>query len=196
MKKISILAALALIPFFGFSQGSFFGMSYQVSVPVGETSDFISQVSGRGFGIDYKGFISPEVALGGTVAWNVFYEAVPSATYETEDGNGAISGQQWRYINSFPFLFTADYFIGDYGMTRMFVGGGIGAYRMYQRTDMGIYTTEPREWMFGIAPEAGVIVPMNRDALFMATLRFNYAFESGSIQNTSYLGINLGFAWN
>ena len=101
-----------------------------------------------------------------------------------------------EYINSFPFLLTVDYFFGDYGSPRFFAGAGIGAYRIYQRTDMGIYTVEPREWHFGIAPQFGLAVPLNRDAYFLSTIRFNYAFKSGSIDDTSYLTINVGFAWN
>ncbi len=195
MKKLLFSLAL-LLPIFSFSQGSYFGMSYQVSLPVGNTADYISTVSGRGFGIDYKGFVTPEVAIGGMIGWNVFYEAIDAELYDIPSGNGSAYGQQWRYINSFPFLLTADYFLGDYGDKRFFAGLGLGAYRVYQRLDMGIYTYEPREWMFGLAPQVGVLVPMNRDAYFHTTLRFNYGFESGDIDALSYLTLAAGFAWN
>jgi len=197
MRKLYFTILLGFLSLTSFSQGSMFGMSYQMALPVGSTSDFINTFSGRGFGIDYKAFINPEVAIGGSIGWNVFYEAIPEGTYEFDDGNGAISGQQWRYINSFPFLLTADYFFGDYGDPRFFAGGGVGAYRIYKRTDMGIFSVEPREWAFGIAPQVGVAVPLNRDAYFLGTLRFNYAFASGDLKDpTTYIGINLGFAWN
>ena len=196
MRNLYITILMVLAGISASAQGSMFGMSYQMALPVGTTADFISTFSGRGFGIDYKGYVSPDVTVGGSVGWNVFYEAKPEATYFLDGGNTAVTGQQWRYINSFPFLLTVDYFLGDYGDPRIFVGGGVGAYRIYERTDMGIYTIEPREWHFGIAPEVGVAVPMNRDAYFLGSLRFNYAFASGSIDNVSYLGVNLGFACN
>jgi outer membrane protein W len=197
MRYLYIYVFILFFSINSFSQGSMFGMSYQMALPVGSTSDYISTFSGRGFGIDYKAFVSPEVAVGGSIGWNVFYEAIPEETYEFNDGTNALTGKQWRYINSFPFLLTVDYFFGDYGDPRFFVGGGIGAYRIYQRIDMGIFTSEPREWAFGLAPQVGVAVPLNRDAYFLGSVRFNYAFASGDLKDpTTYIGINLGFAWN
>ena len=196
MKKLLILFAAVLVSGVAHAQEPLFAMTYQMGLPVGNTSNYISTFSGRGFGIDYKGFVSPDVAVGGAIGWNVFYEEKDFDTYFFDDGNGAISGRQYRYINSFPILLTADYFFGGYGMPRGFVGAGVGTYRIYQRTDMGIFTVEPREWHFGICPEAGFVVPMGSGAHFLASLKYHYAFQAGDIDATSYLGINVGFAWN
>ena len=161
MKKyIYLLVVFAMISASSFGQGMF-GISYDIGVPVGGTSDYIGAPSFRGFGIEGRGFITDNISYGGSFNWATFYEEFGPEVWSVEGDTRTAYGKQYRYINSFPLMATMHYYFGEWDATRIYAGAGIGAQKIDQRTDFGIYTINDKTWRFGIAPEVGVLIPVN-----------------------------------
>ncbi len=83
-------------------------VDYAISVPTGDTKEYIDKTSFRGISLDIRKFLGGEnkVSVGGRVAWHVFDSGAISQTIpiRTDDLNGDVSGTQFRYINSFPMM--------------------------------------------------------------------------------------------
>ncbi len=101
--------------------------------------------------------------MGGLFTWSTFYEKLGGASYT--DGSTTLTGTQYRYINAFPMQVTAHYYTSDDPYeTRAYLGGGIGAYKINNRINIGTYAIEDNYWHFGFSPEVGVLIPINMDS--------------------------------
>jgi opacity protein-like surface antigen len=174
-------------------QGSFFGLSYNTAMPLGETQEFVDAYSWRGVSMEWRWFLQDRLSAGIFFGWNVFHQKV-TGDFELE--NGALSGTQLRTINAFPILATGHYYFGNELEFRPYVGLGLGTYRTRQRSTMGIFQVETNQWQFGFAPSVGVTFPLGFDLMGNLEVRYNYAIQAGDALNHSYLGINLGLAWS
>ena len=189
---LSIIVAL-LISSASYSQ-SLYSMNYTMSLGVGDQGDYISSASFRGFTFDGRGFISDQFSMGGLFSWSTFYEKLGGAT--VSEGTTTLTGTQYRYINAFPMQLTAHYYTSDDPYeTRAYLGGGLGAYKINQRTNIGTYSFEDRYWHFGFSPEVGVLIPINMDNQFNISLKYHYAFKAKNTINYSWFALNVGFAW-
>jgi outer membrane protein W len=199
MKLLKILVFAALFAGTAMAQNRVLsGMTWNIGIPTGRMANFMDKTSFGGFGIEARNFLSDDFSLGGSLSWN-YWSEMTGETIQLQ--NGALSGTQIRYVNSFPMMVNAHYYIGDRkDQLRPFLGLNVGAYYILQRLDMGIYTIDVDHWHFGIAPEAGILVEMSRDTYLTAVGRYNYAFSSGDAINGSknvvaYWGINVGVSW-
>jgi outer membrane protein W len=191
MKYISIILLIIVTSVSVQAQSSFFGMTYDVSIPTDNTADYISGVQWRGMGMEGRWYTSKNTSLGFAWDWNVFQEVV----LETVDiENRSITGNQVRNINAFPFLLTGHYYLKGGSFVQPFFGLGAGVYFVKKKLDVGIYGFEEDTWQWGLAPEVGLLFPMDMGFNLMLKLRYNYAFDSGNGDALSYLGINVGFA--
>jgi hypothetical protein len=71
-------------------------------------------------------------------------------------------------------------------------------YYLHQTLDVGTITTDVDNWIFGIAPEAGLLLPVRGNVGTTLHVRYNYPISSGSFlsgdaQSFQYLSIGLGF---
>jgi outer membrane protein W len=186
MKTIKTVLILLVMSVAAMAQGQI-NFNYQVTLPAGETSDYIDKISFRGFGLEWRKAISKDISAGVSLNWNVFNQVV-SEVAELEDGH--VSGSQNRTINSFPLLATAHYYLGSKKTIRPFFGMGIGAALIKQKLAIGVYAAEESNWHFAVAPEIGVQFPFSYDALFMISAKYNYAFEADGMTH-SYYGLSL-----
>lgn len=194
MKKIIFFILFTGLTSIASAQSSLFGMSYQMSFGTGETGDYIANTSFRGMEMEGRWFIDDLLTVGVGWNWSVFYEELKGVTVET--GNLALTGNQYRYINAFPFLVTAHhYFSEDMDVPNAFVGLGAGAFRVLQRTSMGIYSIENKSWNFGLVPEAGVTFPVSFNTWFKVSLKYNHAFKTSETIDYTYFSLNVGFLW-
>lgn len=194
MKKIIyLIGILVLAETSVFAQGMF-GISYDIGVPLGSTSEYIGAPSFRGFGVEGRGFITDNLSYGGSFNWAVFYEEVGPDEWPVEE-LGTVYGKQYRYINSFPLMATMHYYFGEWDATRLYAGAGLGAQKIDQRTDVGIYTVNSKKWRFGFAPEVGVLIPVNFNSSLNLALKYQYAVKAGDAEAVSYLNFKIGFAF-
>jgi hypothetical protein len=175
------------------------GISWNIGLPVGRMADFMDKASYGGFGFEARKFLTDDFSVGGSFSWNYWSEKTGDII---ELKSGAVSGTQIRYVNSFPLLVNAHFYLGGKrDQIRPYLGLNLGAYYLLERLDMGIYTFDHDTWHFGVSPEAGFLVEIERDTYLTLTGRYNYGVSSGEALNGTddnsfaYWGINLGVSW-
>ena len=193
MKTRALLAIpLALLLSSGAQAQQWFGaISYGMSTPVSDTKDFTRGTSWRNLGVDLVAVVQANTTVGVSFGWNVFNEV--TGTVSSVDGV-EISGTQFRYINSFPILVTIRQFTGTQGGTRPFFGLGVGTQLVKHRVDVGQWRISEDTWHSALAPEISVVLPLQSDAKWFISGRYNYAVKS-SDRTHSYFGFNIGIAW-
>jgi opacity protein-like surface antigen len=176
MKKLIAAACLVLCSApYASAQDWFWGATWGLSIADGATHDYIANESWRNFGIEGRKFVSPKTSVGLSFNWTVLNE---NTTRTTVLPAAAITGTQYHYINAFPLLLTAHKYIGDEEGTMLYVGGGIGAYYVERRTEIGLFAVDNNTWHFGIAPEVGFILPLGWRAKGMINARYHYTSEA------------------
>lgn len=183
-----------------YSQGRHFStFTYSVSIPTGDTKEFIDEISWRGLGYEYRNQFSKNATVGFSTGWNLLYEETREVTQLDTDPPGAFYGTQKKLINAFPIMISAHYYLGQRGTMRPYIGLSAGGYIMLQYFETGVFLWENNQWQWGIAPEAGIIIPVKRDLGIMINGKYNYTFTgesvTGSDINNAYWGINVGLAW-
>lgn len=184
--------------------------TYNVAFPTGSTQDFVDRTSFRGLSIGGHWFRNPNLALSFTAGWNVFNERTDrlinvslsdlSEVNVDTDAEGAISGQQFRYINSFPFVVGVEYYFGQEDDIQPYLGLGAGVYYTIQRLDIGLVTLKEDEFRFGFSQEAGVLIPVRHGTSLVLGARYDYAFNSGNTLggkfDVTYLSAKIGVAYD
>ncbi len=170
------------------------GVSYQFSIPIGETYNYTHPVSWRGIGLDVASFVRPELAVGLAFGWNVFFENTTSTiNYKGTD----VTGNQDRVLNVWPTLVNVRYFprISSNRDVQPYVGANIGGYIIERYLAIGLSAAQETHFHFGLAPEIGVFFQNPVGAVFL-NARYNMAFASGGVPFQQFLSINLGYAWD
>ena len=196
MKLKSIIILFLLLSVNLFAQDFLTGLTYSISVPTGETSDFINSTSFKGLSIDLRKFFSHNASVGFLIGWSTFEEET-NETISTSVGD--VSGEQNRLINSFPVMITTDYYFGEGREFKPFIGIGVGMYYIYHQLEQVEQNLESNKWHFGVAPEVGFAYLLESVYAFV-NVRYNYAFgvenEITKISTAqSYLTFNIGFAF-
>ena len=167
-------------------------VNYGISLPMGDTKNFIKNSSFRGFSFEFGRFITDEISLGFMGAWYVFYENFPKDTYEFD--NLTVTGKKYHYINAFPLMLAGRYHFRFGSQLRPYAGAGTGTYIINKTTDMGLYNDQNKNWHFGIYPEAGILFELGTEMYFNLGARYNYAFKAGGDQH-SWLSFQAGITF-
>ncbi len=198
MKKNRILltglfAILFSISTFG-QGGGVWNFDWNMGFPMGELKDFTDQPSFRGFSIEGQGYVTDNVTIGGFLGWNVFYENLGYVTIDY--GNTTkIYGYERRYLNAMPLLATAHYYFTQSGI-QPYIGVGVGTYYIESRDFMGVYYEQGKDWHFGFAPEAGLVLPFGSgNAGMHVGFKYNVAAKTKDEQAYSWLGVNIGISY-
>ena len=72
LKSIIILSLLLSVNLF--AQDFLTGLTYSISIPTGETSNFVSNTSFKGLSIDLRKFFSHNASVGFLLGWSTFEE--------------------------------------------------------------------------------------------------------------------------
>jgi len=176
---------------------------YDVSFGQGTTGDYIDNTSWRGWGLDFRQYANRSKPLmwGFSFAWQVMSKKTDETyNFDFQSTAGAVTGLQRRYINSLPFLLTGHWVGGGEKSVRVFAGGGVGAYYIIERLEIGVQAFEASNWHFGLMPELGVQIPFGQDMDILLSARYHYAFGAGeSLGGGSvdhqYFNICAGLAW-
>jgi len=194
MKKILIIALFGLFASSMFAQNeSMWSLTYNMSFPMGATKDYVSKASFRGIALDGRWFVDNNVTVGGSLGWNVFYEKTDKATI-TRD-NFTLNGTHWKYINAVPMYLNAAYYLNEGSYVRPYFAANVGTIFTSQRTEMGMYAIQDKEWKFAVAPEVGVTIETYNSLNVMFNVRYNYGLETEYIEPLSYIGVNIGILW-
>jgi len=197
----AVVFLLTILPLQGYSQDIITDVTYEMSFPASNLKDYTDNTSYRGIGIGVRRFVAPKISVGGFFGWNIFNEDTNKLiSLDREEFSADVSGRQFRYINAVPIFFSTHYYLGKSEKVMPFVGANVGTYYIRQRLELGVYSINEDNWHFGIAPEAGIIIPLGYDNGVIANFRYNYAFESGesiSGESNSYTfwSLNVGVAY-
>jgi len=192
-----LLAGVTLVlPAESYAQKWFTGATYEVSIPGGDTKEFTDATSWLGFGLGFRKTMNKNVTGGMYFGWHVFHERT-SRLIDLE--NGAASGTQDRYINSFPIMLNTHYYLGRPGDIRPYIGLNAGGYLLLQRFEMGVWSFQKDSFEWGVIPEIGAVIPLSRETSLLLQGKWTYAFTGtgigGGDMKLQYWGITAGFAW-
>jgi hypothetical protein len=197
MKKRNLIILIVVALLFALAMplsanDSYSVLTYNMAVPFGDLKDATSDFSWRGWGFSYRNFIRDHLSLGFSFAWQGFSEKY-SGTYES--GPISATGTFVLYANYVPLMATGHFYTGEMGGMRLYGGLGIGAFRIQDRYDFGLYSFYEDHWHFGLVPEAGVVIPVGGSFWnLMGSVTYNYAFKTNDYEASSYMGIQVGFA--
>src|SRR6478735_7886331 len=175
MKKI-LFIIFSVVASSAFAQ-SLTSVQYTMGFGSGDLGDFISKPSFRGFTVDFRKLVQPNVGVGFELGWNTFYEAKSYDTYTI--GTLSYSGKQYRYNNQFPALFAVDYYFQPDTKINPFAGLGLGTMYSLRHTDMGQYSLKQDAWHFALRPEIGVLMEVTPDVSLAVTGKYYYGFQAG-----------------
>lgn len=93
MKKFLVISAfLVLMLASNANSQSLTTVSYSLGLATGDLGDYASTFSGRGFTIDYRKMVQPNIGVGFYGGWNVFYDERPFDSYTVD--NRTVTGKQ------------------------------------------------------------------------------------------------------
>jgi hypothetical protein len=195
-----VVAALAFLAPRASSAQYYAGFTYNLSFPTGDLQKFTDNESWLGFTFDGRRMKGPW-GIGLTAGYNEFHT---STTDQIELGNngGAVSGEQYRHVLSFPMLIAADYFPrlarGVQG-PQPYLGLGAGTYYIRQRFEIGSVAFEEDNWHFGFMPELGVAVPTGSGRMLTLSARYHIPVNGGTYlggDSRSYQSVSIGVGFS
>lgn len=170
--------------------------TWQASFPTEDTQRFVDEASFRGVGLDFRKNLRGGTYASVMMAWNVFHHR-SDKTYEFD--TGAISGSQDHYINSFPIMLGVHQYFGKPRNTRLHVGLNAGGFILIQTVRIGVAEFEEDTWEWGLAPEAGVAIPIHVGAWMVVNTRYQWSPTSENLLGgdlaLTYFQVNVGFMW-
>ncbi|NOY50691.1 MAG: hypothetical protein GXO88_09040 [Chlorobi bacterium] len=198
MKKNKFLLSAVLVVLFGFSSfsqgGGVWNFDWNIGFGTGETADFVSAPSFRGFSIDGRGFVTDNITVGGIAGWNTFYESDGVVTRKFGE-TGTVNGYNRKYVNTLPIMINSHYY---FAQTTIMPYAGIGVGTMYVETRdfMGIYYIQDKAWHFALAPELGIVLPLgNSNTGINANVKYNWAAKTRDTPSASYVSLNIGISY-
>ncbi len=175
------------------AQGAYGIVSYDLGIPLGNTSDYINKISFRGAGVEFGGFITDKISLGVGASYNVFYKSLGRVTFNTEN-NTTVTGKQYRYFNTVPIYGMARYYFKSARDETLHPYVSVGAGTIYAnvQTDVGLFSSLQEGWQLGLFPEVGVGYRIASNLSATVSGRYHQGFANDDLPATSYIGINLG----
>lgn len=195
MKKLLVIAVvMVMILATNAKAQSLTTVSYSMGLATGDLGDYASNFSGRGFTLDYRKMVQPNVGVGFYTGWNVFYDEKPYDVFTID--NRSLAGKQYRYVNTFPLMIAADYYLKPGEDLNPFIGLGVGTLYTDRDTDMGIYRYSQDAWSFAFTPQVGFYYSVNRYNGISFSAKYNLGLAAGDFETTqSYLSLNVGFVF-
>ena len=183
-----------------YAQSTYTTVTYQISHPSGDTENYIDNPSYLGFGLDFRKAVRDDVAVGINFGWNVFHETTGEpVSIDKGSLTGVVTGHQDRTLNAFPMMVNASYYFGKKGGIRPYVGMNLGGFVFIDTFDIGAFRIEETRGDWGMAPEVGVVIPVQYDMGMVFSLRYNYAFTGesalGKDIHNSFTTLNVGFVF-
>ena len=185
MKRILFILAISLCcagvaraQNWGTGMRQVYSINYQMSVPVGESRDFIPSMSFEGININWAYFVMDNVSVGLDLSYNNYTHKVGQRIYRP-DANTAINAAQYRYTQSIPIKVQAKYFLNPFGPNiQAYTGLGIGALSAGEHIIIQDIDVWDNNWGFLLSPEIGVLIPFGADNYWGANITAGYNWST------------------
>jgi len=208
MRKILIIIIFTITSYSLFAQNNntdkgYISLGWSPAWGLGHFGDFVSDGSYRGFFLNGKGFISENIALGGSFGWSGFYDVKDRATLNFDEVNsinadGAVTGNLTNYYYNIPILVDVSYYPTINSFIKPYVSFGVGTVYSRLESYIGLVGVYNETWQFQMAPELGTFIPFGKDANIGAHIaaRYNYiTFQDYRFSGISYFQLNIGISW-
>jgi outer membrane protein len=156
------------------------------------SNDFINSMSWRGVSIENRWAVKPKITAGFLIGWQVFAQRFDNYTLEFDNGNSALTGNQFRTINTFPIQGNVHYTFLDNSAILPWVGMGIGTAYSNQVMQVGFYEDRRNIMSFSLTPQAGIDIPIDRVSSISFSTRYNLFLHSNQAFNYSFLVFSVG----
>ena len=196
-KQLKYLVLILTVMLFGSSvqaQQGLANINWNIGIPTGDLSDFLinEDASLGGISVDTRYVMTENLSVGWYAAWDFFNGDAEG----TENfGNVDVTGQKRYFVNSFPLMVNAHYYLSQ-SPVKTYAGGGIGAVRTLKRTSIGTYNIQDNNWHFGLYPEIGTIIPVTNWVKMNMAARYNLAFKSDDSIAVNYLSFSIGVSYD
>jgi len=169
--------------------------TYEPSIAVGDTRDFISDPGWFGVGLEWRSFQNKHLAWSASASWHHMYETTRELIHID---NTTIGGTQVRFLDFVPIVLGANYhFLGRGNRIRPYLGLAGGAYWVSQRLEIGTVNLIINEmWHVGVAPEAGItFLTPDLDLYGFISADLNYIFSREDSIDYTYVTLSLGIVY-
>jgi len=189
-----VLVAVAVAALSGGAQAqdTYSNITYNIAAPPLD-NNFMEEWSFLGFGFEGRRFTSRALSFGASFNWN-YWGSETSDTQELnpEDTNvaGAVTGVQFRSLNTFPMMVTSHLHMGRRGGNRFYFGAGAGAMYETQTLELGVSIFEEKTWHAAVQGEFGVLIP-TATASAVFNVKYVYALENDG-RDLHYVSASIG----
>jgi opacity protein-like surface antigen len=167
-------------------------MMYSMSLPLGDSWDYVGQYGWRGTSFEYRYRILPQFSVGATFGWNMSDDK-EKGTWTQE--NVTITGTQVRRLDTLTLAATAHAWLTKSDVILPYLGLELGGYWVSRFTNMGWWSLEEEGWHFGIGPELGFLVPANRKVQFAFSVKYKYLVKTSDLPEEMFLTFNFGMGF-
>lgn len=191
MKKLLFIAVLLGVSVMAIGQGrTSTSILYTMAIPMGNTADYISKTSYRGFSVYFDHYVEDEFSVGFYSGLQTYYEAMgqQSRVHET----GTVTGKAYHYINQIPLFLTGKYHFARFASITPHFGLGTGFNITIQTYELGGYQIEDTDWQFGVQPELGLGIELSPSTDFLVNVVYNQGVNSSDIDAMSSVAFNVG----
>ncbi len=191
--KSKVFGLILLFTTAAFAGDWFYNVNYNVAVPGRQMRPFIHNTSFLGFGFDARKMVSTQTSIGASVGHQIFYwKTNEPVTLQS----GFFSGSSYRFLNTIPAMLSVHHYFGRFDRIKPYLGFNAGGFFAWQRSEMGIVVMEGRQWRWGAAPEAGIIVPIGQMNVNIGTKLSYLGLPGGSglgdSQKQLFFSFNVG----
>jgi outer membrane protein W len=202
MKKIITLSiallALASTSYISAQNKGFVSFGWKTGMTLSDTKDYADEFSLEGFHFGAERFVGNNFTLGVDLSFQHFYEEAGKITYKS--GNSSYTGSGYKYFDAAPITLSGKYYFGISKPNASFVpymGFGAGAYYIKERLEVGSVAFEDTGWAFGITPQVGFMIRLDRRLWFYSDFAYSNIFGRKDINDHSLasgtLGLKIGF---
>ena len=171
--------------------------SYAIAFPLGDTHNFVPNVSWFGANWEGQWRYKPKTTVGVTLGLQDFFDQTRGTT---NFSSGAVTGQQSRELLLGTLMGIGRYYPGPTLGRGPYVGLGAGGQFAQQYYQLGVTNPIGRSaFHFAIAPEIGVVTPIMEglDAVFTARFTATTAagnYLGGGARNFKFITLGFGMA--
>lgn len=157
---------------------------------------------GSGWGMNFEGgyYVTPNMALGGFLAYHSNHEYFGRQTLPMNE-NGSINTDQQHTLFQLPFGLATRYSWDRGGVFQPYIGVKIGAQYAQLKSAFNVFEAKDNTWGFYVSPEVGFsIYPWAYGPGLHFAFYYSYASNKGdlftySVDGMNNLGLRVGIAF-
>lgn len=161
-----------------------------LTVPIGNTADFISSAGLQGFTLDVRYHLTENWAIGVSGGFDGLSEKTSEPFVWNELTIDAVQTRQRSFT---PLVAKGVYAFRNEGLLLPYVAAGAGVARNASRILVGVSRLTDQSWHPAIVPEAGALLQVGNTVL-VGSLRLHYLPGTQAAEAETFVNVSLGVA--